>query len=163
MHLSRQAVGPIISLPVRLLCNGDTLFPITAQARAIFLIIFDDGSAIQSPDRLAHLSVAKTRRGRPPRKATFTASAVDIIAVRCILDVFFSPLAHQIARRGPVTQYRVRRFMRNAAMGQQTPKHWRLQLWAKSIIGKQFQNRATLWRGTHSLTPRSRVCSSDNM
>ena len=46
MHLSsRQAVaGLIISLPGSFFMCGDTLFEVTAQTRAIFFVIFDDGS-----------------------------------------------------------------------------------------------------------------------
>ncbi|MEN1256052.1 hypothetical protein AAIG98_37015, partial [Pseudomonas aeruginosa] len=50
MHLSsRQAVASlIISLPVSFFMCGNTLFEVTAQARAVFFVFFDDGSAIQS-------------------------------------------------------------------------------------------------------------------
>lgn len=98
MHLSsRQAVaGLIISLPVSFFMCGDTLFEVTAQTRAIFFVIFDDGSG-NTFHRVGRLPArfAKNRARTPTAWATFTASAVDIIAVSVSIDVFFSPLARR--------------------------------------------------------------------
>ncbi len=125
---SRQAVaGLIISLPVSFFMCGDTLFEVTAQTSAIFFVIFDDGSGntVHQVGRLP-ARFAKNQARTPTAWATFTASAVDIIAVSVSIDVFFRRWHADRGRCVPVTPVLRQALYAEYRYGPaNAPKHWR--------------------------------------